>query len=88
MSKETTPMTFKTFQTCWSVVLSATFLFCGCASQSSKSDPTETNATKLYVRGKVNLEVERLIAANSRIPVETLGDLRGQVGACRVGAER
>ena len=44
--------------------------------------------TKLYVRGKVNPEVERLIAANSRIPVETLGDLRGQVSACRVGAQR
>ena len=44
--------------------------------------------TKYYVRGKVNREVERLVAANSRIPVETLGDLRGQVGACRVGAER
>ena len=44
--------------------------------------------TKYYVRGEVNCEVERLIAANSRIPVETLGDLRGQVGACRVGAER
>jgi N-methylhydantoinase B len=44
--------------------------------------------TKLYVRGKVNPEVERFIAANSRIPVETLGDLRGQVASCRVGAER
>ena len=44
--------------------------------------------TKLYARGKVNLEIERLIAANSRIPVETLGDLRGQVAACRVGAQR
>jgi len=44
--------------------------------------------TKYYVRGEVNREVERLVAANSRIPVETLGDLRGQVGACRVGAER
>lgn len=44
--------------------------------------------TKLYVRGKVNPEIERFIAANSRIPVETLGDLRGQVAACRVGAQR
>ena len=44
--------------------------------------------TKLYVRGQVNPEVERFIAANSRIPVETLGDLRGQVAACRVGAQR
>ena len=44
--------------------------------------------TKFYVRGKVNPEIERFIAANSRIPVETLGDLRGQVAACRVGAQR
>ena len=44
--------------------------------------------TKLYVRGQVNTEIERFIAANSRIPVETLGDLRGQVAACRVGAQR
>jgi N-methylhydantoinase B len=44
--------------------------------------------TKLYVRGEINPEVERFIAANSRIPVETLGDLRGQVAACRVGAQR
>jgi N-methylhydantoinase B len=43
---------------------------------------------KYYVRGKVNREIEQLIAANSRIPAETLGDLRGQVAACRVGASR
>lgn len=43
---------------------------------------------KYYVRGEVNREVERLVAANSRIPVETLGDLRGQLAACRVGAQR
>ncbi len=44
--------------------------------------------TKYYERGEVNREVERLIAANSRIPAETLGDLRGQIAACRVGAQR
>jgi N-methylhydantoinase B len=44
--------------------------------------------TKLYARGQINPEIERFIAANSRIPVETLGDLRGQVAACRVGAQR
>ncbi len=43
---------------------------------------------KYYVRGKVNREIEQLVAANSRIPVETLGDLRGQVASCRVGARR
>ena len=44
--------------------------------------------TKLYARGQINAEIERFIAANSRIPVETLGDLRGQVASCRVGAQR
>jgi N-methylhydantoinase B len=44
--------------------------------------------TRFYSRGNVLPEIERFIAANSRIPVETLGDLRGQVAACRVGAER
>jgi N-methylhydantoinase B len=44
--------------------------------------------TKLYVRGQMSVEIERFIAANSRIPVETLGDLRGQVASCRVGAQR
>ena len=44
--------------------------------------------TKLYSRGKVFPEIERFIAANSRIPLETLGDLRGQVAACRVGTQR
>ena len=43
---------------------------------------------KYYARGEVNQEVERIVAANSRVPVETLGDLRGQVAACRVGARR
>jgi N-methylhydantoinase B len=44
--------------------------------------------TKLCVRGQINTEIEKFIAANSRIPMETLGDLRGQVAACRVGAKR
>jgi Tfp pilus assembly protein PilF len=56
MSKETTPMTFKTDQACWSVVLSAFFLLGGCASQGGKSEPNETNATKLYVRGALDYQ--------------------------------
>ncbi len=43
---------------------------------------------KYYARGEINRDIESLVAANSRIPVETLGDLRGQVAACRVGARR
>ena len=43
---------------------------------------------KYHVRGEVNRDIERMVAANSRIPLETLGDLRGQVAACKVGARR
>lgn len=49
-------MTSKTYQACWSVVLAATFLLCGCASHSRKSDPAETNANKLYVRGALDYQ--------------------------------
>jgi N-methylhydantoinase B len=43
---------------------------------------------KYHSRGLVNRDIERIVGANSRIPVETLGDLRGQVAACNVGARR
>ena len=41
---------------------------------------------KYAARYQPTSEIENIIAANSRIPVETLGDLRGQVASCRVGA--
>ena len=43
---------------------------------------------KYYSRGKVNRDIEHIVGANSRIPSETLGDLRGQVAACKVGVRR
>jgi N-methylhydantoinase B len=43
---------------------------------------------KYHTRGVVNRDIERIVGANSRLPVETLGDLRGQVAACNVGARR
>ena len=43
---------------------------------------------KYHSRGVINRDVERIVGANSRIPTETLGDLRGQVAACNVGARR
>ena len=43
---------------------------------------------KYHSRGVVNRDIERIVGANSRIPLETLGDLRGQVAACNVGARR
>jgi N-methylhydantoinase B len=36
----------------------------------------------------VSADLERIIAANSRTPELVLGDLRGQLGACRLGERR
>ena len=42
-----------------------------------------------YQRGFArNLEIERIIAANSRTPELVLGDIRGQLGCVRIGVER
>ncbi|MHA1108466.1 MAG: hydantoinase B/oxoprolinase family protein, partial [Alphaproteobacteria bacterium] len=43
---------------------------------------------RLYRAGVYNPDLERLIAANSRQPELVLGDLRGQIGACRIGGDR
>ncbi len=43
---------------------------------------------KYHSAGKVNRDIENIVSANSRIPTETLGDLRGQVASCKVGARR
>lgn len=42
-----------------------------------------------YVRaGQVNVEIEYIIAANSRTPELVLGDIRGQLGSDRLGEQR
>ncbi len=42
-----------------------------------------------YVRPRRDSrEIERIIAANSRTPELVLGDIRGQIGACRLGEQR
>jgi N-methylhydantoinase B len=42
-----------------------------------------------YQRGfQRNVEIERIIAANSRTPELVLGDLRGQLGSSRLGEDR
>ena len=43
---------------------------------------------RLVRAGVVNAEVEALIRANSRTPDLVMGDTRGQIGCCRVGARR
>ncbi len=44
--------------------------------------------THLWRAGVYNRDAERLIAANSRQPELTLGDLRGQVAGCFIGRDR
>ncbi len=43
---------------------------------------------RFWSRGVLIREVEAIIAANSRTPELVMGDLRGQVGATRLGADR
>jgi N-methylhydantoinase B len=42
----------------------------------------------LYRRGRPNRAVFRIIESNTRLPETVLGDVRAQVGACHVGAQR
>lgn len=43
---------------------------------------------RLVQEGRLNREVEAIVRANSRQPDLVLGDLRGQIGCGRVGADR
>src|SRR6476469_11267633 len=45
-------------------------------------------AVRYFRGGKRNVEIERIIAANSRTPELVLGDIRGQLGASRLGEQR
>ncbi len=45
-------------------------------------------AVRYFRGGQRNVEIERIIAANSRTPELVLGDIRGQVGASRLGEQR
>jgi N-methylhydantoinase B len=45
-------------------------------------------AVRYFRGGQCNGEIERIIAANSRTPELVLGDIRGQLGASRLGEQR
>jgi N-methylhydantoinase B len=45
-------------------------------------------AVRFVQGGEINREIERILAANSRTPELVLGDLRGQLGADRLGERR
>src|SRR6185503_12331864 len=45
-------------------------------------------AVRYFRGGQRNIDIERIIAANSRTPELVLGDIRGQLGASRLGEQR
>jgi N-methylhydantoinase B len=45
-------------------------------------------AVRYQRKFKQNTDIERLIAANSRTPELVLGDIRGQLGSCRLAEQR
>jgi len=45
-------------------------------------------AVRYHRGGQRSIEIEQIIAANSRTPELVLGDIRGQVGASRLGEQR
>jgi N-methylhydantoinase B len=46
------------------------------------------DGVKIVKEGRVDPQIRRLIASNIRYPVESLGDMRAQIAACRVGERR
>lgn len=60
----------------------------GAASRSIFHDGLLLPPVRIWTRDGVNAEIEAVIRNNSRAPELVMGDLRGQIGATRLGAER
>ena len=61
-----------------------------CSGQAKEvfNEGLQLPAVRYHRGGQRDLEIERIIAANSRTPELVLGDIRGQVGAARLGEQR
>ena len=61
-----------------------------CSGQAKEifNEGLQIPAVRFQQRFGRNLEIERIIAANSRTPELVLGDVRGQVGSGRLGEKR
>jgi N-methylhydantoinase B len=60
----------------------------GAAAREIFHDGVLIPPVRYWTRGGVNREVEAILRNNSRVPEVVIGDLRGQVGSTRLGAER
>src|SRR5579864_4886723 len=61
-----------------------------CSGQAREifNEGLQLPAVRYHARHAVDRDIERIIAANSRTPELVLGDLRGQLGADRLGERR
>jgi N-methylhydantoinase B len=61
-----------------------------CSGQAREvfNEGLQLPAVRYHARHVVNRDIERIIAANSRTPELVLGDIRGQLGADRLGEKR
>src|SRR5262249_1062207 len=60
----------------------------GAASREVFPDGVLIPPARYRTKDGVNLEVEAILRNNSRVPEVVIGDLRGQIGSTRLGAER
>ncbi|HEY7246179.1 MAG TPA: hydantoinase B/oxoprolinase family protein [Xanthobacteraceae bacterium] len=60
----------------------------GAAAREIFHDGILVPPVRYWTRDGVNREVEAILRNNSRVPEVVIGDLRGQVGSTRLGAER
>ncbi|MEK9646184.1 MAG: hydantoinase B/oxoprolinase family protein [Alphaproteobacteria bacterium] len=60
----------------------------GAAAREIFHDGLRLPPVRYWTTAGVVLEIENIIRTNSRVPDVVVGDLRGQVGATRLGAER
>jgi N-methylhydantoinase B len=61
---------------------------CSAQAKETFNEGLHMPAVRYHRGGQRNLEIERIIAANSRTPELVLGDIRGQVGSSRLGEQR
>ena len=60
----------------------------GAAAREIFHDGVLIPPVRYWTKDGVNREVEAILRNNSRVPEVVVGDLRGQVGSTRLGAER
>ena len=61
-----------------------------CSGQAREvfNEGLQLPAVRYQTRHSANRDLERIIAANSRTPELVLGDIRGQLGSCRLAEKR